>query len=157
MIAAAGPWTPAAHDLFPLAARWRAWELYKIGALIARMHGSAGQAILDVWVAHVIPGALDRRFLDLSVDRIYVDRTWAGSKRSNSFRTPVEIRSRWQLQQGRFDGCKGRLLAVLSHGEALVDIAGDGSVESAISVQLAQITHLRYEPFAHSTKSKSER
>jgi len=56
-------WSPATHALFPAAARARAVELLLASHLLARScQESSGQgtALLDVWVAHVMPRALHR-------------------------------------------------------------------------------------------------
>lgn len=64
---AAGPWSPCAHTLFPDAARSRAVELALVGARLARVverscgdATDAEMAFRDVWLAHVMPHAIDR-------------------------------------------------------------------------------------------------
>jgi hypothetical protein len=57
------PWSEGTHELFPPRGRARAVELLLAGHLLARSsQGSTGQetALLDVWVAHVMPRALHR-------------------------------------------------------------------------------------------------
>ena len=53
IIAAAGPWSPATHRLFPPAARRRAVELLLLGHLIVRHNCfqlEAPDALLDAWL-----------------------------------------------------------------------------------------------------------
>jgi hypothetical protein len=55
------PWSDGTHELFPPRGRARAVELLLAGHLLARsLQRFAGQetALLDVWVAHVMPRAL---------------------------------------------------------------------------------------------------
>jgi hypothetical protein len=58
------PWSDGTHALFPPRGRARAVELLLAGHLLARSYpgssGKPGTALLDVWVAHVVPRALHR-------------------------------------------------------------------------------------------------
>jgi hypothetical protein len=64
VVRAAAPWSPVVnHSLFPARARARAVELFVLGHLLARERPElviAGRAFIDVWAAHVLPGALAR-------------------------------------------------------------------------------------------------
>ena len=65
VIAAARPWSPATHSLFPPAARARAVELLRIGYHVARSHYVAeARALGDAWAwngtASVMSGAVTR-------------------------------------------------------------------------------------------------
>lgn len=67
VVRAAAPWSPCAHDTFPDAARSRAVELVRIGAQLARVVEDSVEdathaqlAFRDVWLAHVMPHAIDR-------------------------------------------------------------------------------------------------
>jgi ankyrin repeat protein len=62
VLRAAQPWSHETHDLFPAAARERAVTVMLLGHLLAReprFEGEAG-ALLDVWLAHVLPRAVER-------------------------------------------------------------------------------------------------
>jgi hypothetical protein len=70
IIAAAAPWSPRTHALFPAAAKARAVELLRIGWLLARRLQSCvadasqvGVALRDVWLAYVMPHAIERSLL----------------------------------------------------------------------------------------------
>ena len=56
----AAPWSPARHPLWTAPDRAKAYELLKIGHLLSRTldNDSAQGALLDVWVAHIMPQAM---------------------------------------------------------------------------------------------------
>ena len=60
-MAAAGPWSPATHALFPAETRARAAALMRLGYLLAygRFAGATG-ALTTAWVDHVLPAAITR-------------------------------------------------------------------------------------------------
>jgi hypothetical protein len=61
IIRASEPWSVDTHDLFPFAARRRAYELFKIGILIAASRFEGGeQGFRDVWEFGVMKHAVDR-------------------------------------------------------------------------------------------------
>lgn len=62
VVRAARPWSPETHCLFPEAARAHAWEVLLLGYQLGRlpqftMHA---QALVDVWVHHLLPFAVTR-------------------------------------------------------------------------------------------------
>jgi hypothetical protein len=67
IIAAAAPWSPTTHALFPAAAKARAIELLRVGWLLARCIQSCvadasdvEMAFRDVWLSHIMPHAIER-------------------------------------------------------------------------------------------------
>ena len=71
IVAAASPWSPATHALFPAAAKARAVALLRLGWLLARQlqadDASEAEgafevegAFRDVWLGHVMPHAIER-------------------------------------------------------------------------------------------------
>ena len=62
VLRAARPWSPANHDLFPVAARARAVELVRIGFQLSRdpRYSHAGQALMDTWREFVMAHAVRR-------------------------------------------------------------------------------------------------
>jgi hypothetical protein len=67
IVAAAAPWSPRTHALFPARAKARAVEMLRIGWLLARRFQCfvAGEsqvevALRDVWLGHVMPHAIER-------------------------------------------------------------------------------------------------
>ena len=63
VLRAAEPWSPANHELFPVAARARAVELVHIGFLLsrdARFTSGGPQAMMDTWRDCMMPHALHR-------------------------------------------------------------------------------------------------
>jgi len=74
IMAAAGPWSPATHELFPHEARARAVALLRVGYLLAyRRLAGAADALTTAWVDHVLPAAITRETgrprADVSDDR----------------------------------------------------------------------------------------
>ena len=63
---AAGPWSPRSHDLFAAAERARAVELLCVGYHLAAQprFGGEAQALIDVWVSHVMSHAVRRPLFD---------------------------------------------------------------------------------------------
>eukprot|EP00966_Prymnesium_polylepis_P312224 7214379-Prymnesium_polylepis.1 len=62
VLAAASPWSPSTHTLFAAAQRGRAFELLRLGHLLSkqeRFDGASG-ALLDIWLGHVMPHAIER-------------------------------------------------------------------------------------------------
>ena len=62
------PWSTNNHELFPDAARARAVELLLVGHHLSRepqFEGEA-QAVVDVWVEHVMPFAVERDHITLA-------------------------------------------------------------------------------------------
>ena len=59
---AARRWSPANHELFPDAARARAVDLLLLGHLLSResQFEGAAQAVVDIWLAGVMPMAVER-------------------------------------------------------------------------------------------------
>jgi hypothetical protein len=55
-------WSPQEHEIFPAPARQRACELLRLGVLLSRQPAfeQQAQAIFDVWVAVVMPWAVER-------------------------------------------------------------------------------------------------
>jgi hypothetical protein len=66
VVDAAAAWSPDTNGLWPDAARMLAIELIKLGWLVSRTDGSPGpfvgeeQAMMDVWIAHIMPRVLHR-------------------------------------------------------------------------------------------------
>jgi hypothetical protein len=67
IVAAAAPWSPKTHALFPAAAKARAVEVVRIGWLqsrqLQRRVADASQvevAFRDAWLGHVMPHAIER-------------------------------------------------------------------------------------------------
>jgi hypothetical protein len=67
IVAAAAPWSPATHALFPAPAKARAVEALRVGWLLARRVQSACAgtaevegAFREVWLGHVMPHAIER-------------------------------------------------------------------------------------------------
>ena len=63
VLEAAESWSIRTHELFPTAARGRAVELMRLGALLSRCNpvfAGREHAILDAWVTFVLPGAIER-------------------------------------------------------------------------------------------------
>jgi hypothetical protein len=67
IVAAAAPWSPATHALFPARDKARAAELLRIGWLLARrfqgLLADTAQmevAFCDAWLGHVMPHAIER-------------------------------------------------------------------------------------------------
>ena len=65
VLRAAEPWSPANHELFPDATRARAWELLRLGRLLAGAPRFVGHAVAlgDVWLGTVLPHVLSRKIL----------------------------------------------------------------------------------------------
>ena len=62
VLRAARPWSRDSHELYPNGARARAVELLRLGqqlSLQPRFTGE-GQALMDVWVTHVMPHVVRR-------------------------------------------------------------------------------------------------
>ena len=61
VLKAAAPWSPATHYLFPAAARRRAWDMIKLGHLIASAHvEQRPRELFDVWFSTLMPLAIER-------------------------------------------------------------------------------------------------
>ena len=67
IIAAAAPWSPKTHALFPALAKARAVELLRVGWLLARRFqrvcaeaAEVEGALREVWLGHVMPFAIER-------------------------------------------------------------------------------------------------
>ena len=66
IVAAAAPWSPATHALFPAAAKARAVALLRLGWLLARQlqgvqdEAEVEGALRDAWLGHVMPHAIER-------------------------------------------------------------------------------------------------
>lgn len=64
VLLAASPWSPASHELFPKAARERAWLLLQPGSRLAkRVRPDRPVAFTDVWLAFVMPLAISRHWV----------------------------------------------------------------------------------------------
>ena len=63
VLAAAKPWGPRTHSLFPAAARTIAAELLLLGHQLSRQPRFSGEEIshVDVWTQVVMPSAVVRR------------------------------------------------------------------------------------------------
>ena len=62
VLRAARPWSRDSHELYPDAARARPIELLRLGQQLSiqpRFIGE-GQAIVDVWITHVMPHVVRR-------------------------------------------------------------------------------------------------
>ena len=61
VLKAAAPWSPATHYLFPAEARRRAWDILKLGHLIAGAHvEQRPRELVDVWFSTLMPLAIER-------------------------------------------------------------------------------------------------
>lgn len=61
VLKAAAPWSPATHYLFPAVARRRAWDIIKLGHLIASAHvEERPRELVDVWFSTLMPLAVER-------------------------------------------------------------------------------------------------
>ena len=62
VLRAARPWSRVSHELYPDAARARAVELLRLGQQLAIQPRFAfqEQAVVDVWVTHVMPHVVSR-------------------------------------------------------------------------------------------------
>ena len=63
VLEAAESWSIRTHDLFPTAARARAVELMRLGALLSRSNpvfAGREHAIFDAWLTFVLPGSIER-------------------------------------------------------------------------------------------------
>ena len=61
VLKAAAPWSPATHYLFPAAARRRAWDILKLGHLIASAYvEQRPRELVDVWFSMLMPLAIER-------------------------------------------------------------------------------------------------
>jgi ankyrin repeat protein len=70
--AAAAPWSPGTHALFPAAAKSRAVELLRSGWQLARQVQGLGAGLIDAevafrdaWLGHVMPHAIERLSVSL--------------------------------------------------------------------------------------------
>ena len=61
VLKANAPWSPATHYLFPAAARRRAWDILKLGHLIASAYvEQRPRELVDVWFSTLMPLAIER-------------------------------------------------------------------------------------------------
>ena len=62
VLRAARPWSRVSHELYPDAARARAVELLRLGQQLSTQPCFTGeeQAVVDVWITHVMPHAVRR-------------------------------------------------------------------------------------------------
>ena len=103
------PWSPRGHETFPRGARQRAVALLLIGAQLARRLDAVsegrtgGHALLDVWVHHVLPSAVERRRYGVANDDPHCPGEDELLINGINHRTePRGERTRWdeELQQG---------------------------------------------------------
>ncbi|KAG8467181.1 hypothetical protein KFE25_000497 [Diacronema lutheri] len=102
--AAARPWSPSTHALFPSRARARAVSLLLLGKLVARQYGGAngGVAAFELaWTAHVLPRVIERTLLEPGTRVRLVGLTGSSASALNGQVGTVQCASATEIASGR--------------------------------------------------------